>query len=273
VPSDILPILPHFFSGPASAGHPKLTHAQSVIDVIIRAMDLVTSGQASAMCTAPIHKKALQNGAGFAFPGHTEFLAHLTGVKDVVMMLASPLLRVVPVTIHIPLQDVANSLTAELVETAVRLAHNALKLDFGINSPRIAVAGLNPHAGESGAMGGQEISMIIPLLRRLRNEGLEISGPHSADTMFHETARASYDLALCMYHDQALIPLKTLDFTGGVNITLGLPFVRTSPDHGTAFDISGHDLADPQSMVAALRMAADMAQTRAIAKGLNSVKF
>jgi 4-hydroxythreonine-4-phosphate dehydrogenase len=180
-----------------------------------------------------------------------------------VMMLASDLLRVVPATIHIPLAEVPQALTAALLTDTILITHAALRRDFGIERPRIAVAGLNPHAGEGGRMGREEIEMMIPVLDALRAEGIEILGPLPADTMFHPAARARYDAAVCAYHDQALIPIKTLDFDGGVNVTLGLPFVRTSPDHGTAFDIAGEGIANPASMIAAIRMAARMAEARA----------
>ena len=178
------------------------------------------------------------------------------------MMLACPELRVVPATIHIPLEDVPAALTADGLERTIRITHAALIRDFGIIAPRIAVAGLNPHAGEGGAMGREEITLIAPVLDRLRAEGMVLSGPLSADTMFHPAARARYDVAIAMYHDQALIPIKTIDFAGGVNVTLGLPFIRTSPDHGTAFDIAGRGIADPASLIAALEMAARMAALR-----------
>ena len=225
-------------------------------------MRLVQGGEASALCTAPIHKKALKDGAGFAFPGHTEYLAHLAGVGRVVMMLACDTLRVVPVTIHIPLSEVPGALTPALLEDTVRIVQAGLRRDFGIRRPRLALAGLNPHAGEGGTMGREELDVIIPVIERLRHDGLTLSGPLPADTMFHPAARAQYDAAICMYHDQALIPIKTLDFAGGVNVTLGLPFIRTSPDHGTAFDIAGRDMADPSSLIAALRMARDMVRRR-----------
>ncbi|SFR10744.1 4-hydroxythreonine-4-phosphate dehydrogenase PdxA [Poseidonocella sedimentorum] len=259
----ILPVLPHAFPAPATPGTPTPENAQSVIDVIARAVDLVRSGAASALCTAPINKKALQDGAGFAYPGHTEFLAALAGVPRVVMMLACDALRVVPTTIHIPLRDVPSALTAELLEQTIRITHAALQRDFGIPAPRLAVAGLNPHAGEGGAMGREEIERITPVLDALRAEGMTLAGPLSADTMFHAEALPRYDAAIAMYHDQALIPIKTLDFAQGVNVTLGLPFVRTSPDHGTAFDIAGRGIADPRSTIAALRLAARMAEARA----------
>jgi 4-hydroxythreonine-4-phosphate dehydrogenase len=257
-----IPVLAHGFDGERSPGLPQPAQAQGVIDVIAKGVGLVMRGDALALCTAPIHKKALKDGAGFAFPGHTEFLAHLAGSVPVAMMLACEALRVVPVTIHIALSEVPAALTPEALATALRLTHAGLVSDFGIAAPRIAVAGLNPHAGEGGAMGTEELRLMIPVLDRLRAEGLAISGPHSADTLFHPAARARYDAAVCMYHDQALIPIKTLDFSGGVNVTLGLPFVRTSPDHGTAFDIAGKGLADPTSLIAALKMARDMGLRR-----------
>ncbi|WP_281856353.1 4-hydroxythreonine-4-phosphate dehydrogenase PdxA [Litoreibacter halocynthiae] len=257
-----LPLLHHDFAGDATAGVPDPRNAQGVIDVIARGVELVLSGAASALCTLPIHKKALKDGADFAYPGHTEYLAALAGVERVVMMLACPDLRVVPVTIHIAVADVPDALTSELLEDTLRITQAALIRDFGIAEPRLAVAGLNPHAGEGGAMGTEEITLISPLMERLSQDGMRLSGPMSADTMFHAQARAGYDAAICMYHDQALIPIKTIDFSGGVNVTLGLPFIRTSPDHGTAFDIAGKGLADPTSTIAALRMAWDMAGKR-----------
>ncbi|MEX5729185.1 4-hydroxythreonine-4-phosphate dehydrogenase [Rhodovulum iodosum] len=257
-----LPVLAQPFPAPAVPGRPAPENAAAVIAAIARGVELVQEGRASALCTAPIHKKALQDGAGFAHPGHTEYLAHLAGVDRVVMMLACPALRVVPVTIHIALRDVPGALTAELLEDTLRITHASLIGDFGIDAPRLAVAGLNPHAGEGGAMGREEIALIGPVLERLRDEGMALAGPLSADTMFHAGARAGYDAAIAMYHDQALIPIKTLDFAGGVNVTLGLPFIRTSPDHGTAFDIAGTGRADPSSLIAALEMARDMARAR-----------
>lgn len=257
-----LPVLPLAFEGAATPGQPDPTNAAGVIDAIAYGVELVTEGAASALCTAPIHKKALKDGAGFAFPGHTEFLAHLAGVDRVVMMLASERLRVVPTTIHIPLSEVPEALTETLLEDTIRITARGLMDQFGIEKPRIAVAGLNPHAGEGGAMGREEIELITPLLERLKSEGMDLSGPLPADTMFHEAARARYDTAICMYHDQALVPIKTLDFDKGVNVTLGLPFIRTSPDHGTAFDIAGTGKANPSSLVEALRMASRMAHAQ-----------
>ena len=262
VAPDTLAVLPHDFAAIGAPGQPVAANAQGVIDVIARAVALVMAGDASAVCTAPINKKALKDGANFAYPGHTEYLAALAGVDEVVMMLACPELRVVPATIHIPLCEVPSALTATKLEAVIRLTHAGLVRDFGIAAPRLAVAGLNPHAGEGGAIGVEEREMIIPLLDRLRTEGFVLLGPMPGDTMFHASARAKYDAAICMYHDQALIPIKTIDFAGGVNVTLGLPFIRTSPDHGTAFDIAGKGVADPTSLVAALRMAADMVRAR-----------
>jgi 4-hydroxythreonine-4-phosphate dehydrogenase len=257
-----LPVLRHDFAAPALPGQPDPANAAGVVTVIERAVRLVLAGKASAICTAPIHKKALKDGASFAFPGHTEFLAHLAGVDRVVMMLACPGLRVVPTTIHIPLAEVARTLTPALLEETIRITRSALLRDFGLADPRIAVAGLNPHAGEGGAMGREEQEWMGPLVARLAAEGMTIRGPLSADTMFHAGARNGYDVAICAYHDQALIPIKTIDFAGGVNVTLGLPFVRTSPDHGTAYDIAGRGMADPSSLIAALQIARNMAAAR-----------
>ena len=257
-----LPVWPLQFAAEARPGDPDPANAAGVVEAIATAVRLVQRGQARAVTTAPIHKKALKDGAGFAYPGHTEYLASLAGVKRVVMMLACPDLRVVPTTIHIALADVPAALTPDLLRDTIRITHRALIGDFGIPAPRLAVAGLNPHAGEGGAMGREEIEMIAPLVADLRAEGLAVAGPLPADTMFHAKARAGYDAAICMYHDQALIPIKTIDFAGGVNVTLGLPFIRTSPDHGTAYDIAGKGIADPASLIAALRMADQMARTR-----------
>lgn len=257
-----LPVLAHEFAAPATAGQPDPANAQGVIDVIARGVSLVKDGKAAALTTAPIHKKALKDGAGFAYPGHTEYLAALGGVDRVVMMLACSELRVVPTTIHEALANVPALLTPELLEQTIRITHEALKRDFGLDTPRLAVAGLNPHAGEGGAMGTEEQTIITPVLNRLRDAGMAIAGPLSADTMFHPAARANYDAAICMYHDQALIPIKTLDFAGGVNVTLGLPFIRTSPDHGTAFDIAGKGMADANSLIEALKLAQVMATAR-----------
>ncbi len=265
-PADIHPfkftVLARDFGSEAVAGMPDPAHAQGVIAAIADGVALVQSGAARALCTAPIHKAALIDGADFAYPGHTEYLAALAGTDQVVMMLACDALRVVPATIHIPLAQVPGKLTASLLTDTLLITHAGLRRDFGIAKPRIAVAGLNPHAGEDGKMGQEEIEMITPVLDALRAQGMDITGPLSADTMFHKAARLTYDVAVCMYHDQALIPIKTLDFSGGVNVTLGLPFIRTSPDHGTAFNIAGRGIADSTSMIAAIRMAAKMADAR-----------
>jgi 4-hydroxythreonine-4-phosphate dehydrogenase len=244
-------------SGTASAAT-----ANVVIESITRAVELARSGKASAVVTNPIQKSALYE-AGFAHPGHTEFLAELSGPDTLaVMMLANAKLRVVPLTIHIALADVPTQLTTKLIIERCRITAHALQRDFGVARPRLAIAGLNPHAGEDGAMGTEEKTIMIPAIKALRDEGLDVIGPLPADTMFHEEARANYDVALCPYHDQALIPVKTLDFHGGVNVTLGLPFIRTSPDHGTALNIAGKGIARPDSLIAALKMAAEMAYKR-----------
>jgi len=258
-PKGILPVLCHAFEAPAVPGEANFANAQGVIDVIARAAQLVQSGQASAMCTAPIHKKILQDGADFAYPGHTEYLADLGNTDHVVMMLACPELRVVPTTIHIALKDVPTQFTPKVLEDTIRITASDLARHWGITAPRIAIAGLNPHAGEGGAMGHEELDWMTALISRLRGEGFDLKGPMPPDTMFHARARTGYDVAICAYHDQALIPIKTIDFDGGVNVTLGLPFIRTSPDHGTAMDIAGQGIANPTSLIAALDMAWDMA--------------
>ncbi|NNE79267.1 MAG: 4-hydroxythreonine-4-phosphate dehydrogenase PdxA [Silicimonas sp.] len=262
VAKDGLPILPHAFRSPARPGYPAPENALGVVEAIQRAVDLVQKGAASAICTAPISKKQLADHAGFRFPGHTEFLADLAGIDHPVMMLTGRDLRVVPATIHIPLAEVPDALTPDLLETTIRITEAALHQNFGISKPRIAVAGLNPHAGEGGMLGQEDASVITPVCDRLRAEGMAITGPLPADTMFHDQARTGYDVAIAMYHDQALIPVKTLAFDTGVNVTLGLPFVRTSPDHGTAFDIAGQGIANPASMIEALRLAWRMAHAQ-----------
>lgn len=262
VSGDKLPLLQLPFLGSAQLGDPDPANAQSVIDAIEMAVNLVREGRASAVCTAPIHKKALIDGAGFAYPGHTEFLAALANTPRVVMMLCSEQLSVVPTTIHIPLADVPSALTPDLLAETIEITHSAMKRDFGLKTPRIAVAGLNPHAGEGGVMGTEDRDVIAPVIKKFAENGMAITGPLSADTMFHAKARACYDVAICAYHDQALIPIKTLDFDRGVNVTLGLPFIRTSPDHGTAFDIAGKGIANPSSLIEALRLAHKMARAR-----------
>jgi len=261
--ADALPVLVRDFGPPVLPGVATAAHAPHVIEAIATATALARAGRVRAICTAPIHKAALMSGAGFAHPGHTEYLAALCDVPRVVMMLACDALRVVPATIHIPLSQVPGALTAVVLTETLIVTHAALIRDFGIPAPRIAVAGLIPHAGEDGKIGAEEIDTIVPVLDALRAQGLDLTGPLSADTMFHADARAGYDAAVCMYHDQALIPIKTLDFSGGVNVTLGLPIIRTSPDHGTAFGIAGRGIADPTSMIRALEMADRMATARA----------
>ncbi len=243
---------------PNQFGTAAAANANNVIEGIEAAVSQTLNGETSGVVTNPINKKALQDGAGFAFPGHTEFLAHLTDAPLPVMMLASPALRVVPVTIHIPLVDVGKTLTPELLEQTIRVTAHDLQRKMGIDTPRIAVAGLNPHAGEGGKMGTEDQSIIQPVINKLRREGMDVTGPYSADTMFHAQARSNYDVAICMYHDQALIPIKTLDFDRGVNTTLGLSIVRTSPDHGTAFDIAGKNIANPTSLIEAIKLAWSM---------------
>lgn len=245
------------------AGHADLKNAPDIVAMIKRAVVLVQHGESSALVTNPISKAVLKVGADFAFAGHTDFLADLSTTKSrPIMMLVTPELRVVPVTVHVPIAKVAKVLTAGLLEETILTARKALQQQFGIAAPRIAVSGLNPHAGENGTMGREEIITIIPVVQKLQAQGLTVRGPFAADTMFHPAARNKYDVAICMYHDQALIPLKTLNFSQGVNVTLGLPFIRTSPDHGTAFDIAGSGQADPSSLVAALRMAWQMARSQ-----------
>jgi len=255
-----LPIVALDASITASPGAPDASSAPAAIASIRRAVADVLAGNAAAVVTNPIAKNVLYR-SGFAEPGHTEFLAKLvqeaTGKPArPVMMLWSPELAVVPVTIHLPFKDVVTRLTSDLVVETGRIVARDLTARFGISRPRIVVAGLNPHAGEEGALGEEDGAVVAPAVKRLQAEGIEAIGPLPADSLFHERARASYDVALCMYHDQALIPIKTLAFDHAVNVTLGLPFVRTSPDHGTAFDIAGTGTADPSSLVAALTLAA-----------------
>ncbi|MBL8782934.1 MAG: 4-hydroxythreonine-4-phosphate dehydrogenase PdxA [Alphaproteobacteria bacterium] len=257
-----VPVLPLRLATRAAPGKPDGRNAQAVIGAIEMAVSLARRGEASGVVTNPIHKATLYD-AGFTFPGHTEYLASLCGGATPVMMLAIEGLRVVPVTVHLSLAQAVRALSSEAIVAAAAITHQALIKDFGIASPRLAVAALNPHAGENGAMGDEEKTVIGPALAQLRARGIDAVGPLPADTLFHAGARKRFDAAICMYHDQALIPLKTLDFAGGVNVTLGLPIVRTSPDHGTAFDIAGQDRADPTSLLAALRMAERIAMQRA----------
>ncbi len=261
--AEALPVLSEPLQVPAQAGKLDGRNAPSVLGSLQRALELALSGQASGIVTNPIHKQTLYD-AGFAHPGHTEFLAEATDGTPV-MMLSCPGLRVVPVTIHIPLSDVPGQLTSELIVARGKTLAAALERDFGLAHPRIAVAALNPHGGENGALGSEEERIIEPAARALRDAGIDATGPFPADTLFHAEARRGYDAVLAMYHDQALIPLKTIDFDNGVNTTLGLPIVRTSPDHGTACDIAGTGKANPNSFIAALRQASAIAAHRAIA--------
>ncbi len=264
--STALPVLPVALRVPAIPGRPDPANAPATLEAIERAASLALAGDVAGMVTNPIQKKTLQD-AGFRHPGHTEFLADLASRAagrpvDVAMMLACPGLRVIPVTIHLSLAEAVRTLDTAGVVRIGRIAAAGLTSLFGIARPRLVVAALNPHAGEQGTMGDEERRTIEPAVEALRRDGIDVRGPAPADTLFHPAARATYDAALCMYHDQALIPIKTIDFAGGVNVTLGLPFVRTSPDHGTALDIAGTGRADPASLIASLAMADEMADRR-----------
>ncbi len=255
-------ILPVKARATRTPGKPDAGNAAATVEAISLAVALALKGEAGAVVTAPINKAVLMQ-AGFAFPGHTDYLAHLTGAPRAVMMLAGDELRVIPLTVHIPLADVPRAIDQRSIVETAEIALAALKRDFAIEKPRLAVAGLNPHAGENGVLGDEENTIIAPAVAELRRRGHDVFGPLPSDTMFHAEARARYDAALCMYHDQALIPIKVLSFWNGVNVTLGLPIVRTSPDHGTAFDIAGKGIADRRSMIAAIEMAAKIADARA----------
>ena len=263
--ADALPVVTTGHSATAQPGQPDHTSADAALASIRQAVDDVIGARASAVVTNPIAKSVLYR-AGFRHPGHTEFLAELAATDghtpQPVMMLWSPAVAVVPVTIHISLREAIARLSTDLIVTSVRIVAAALKARFGLANPRLVVSGLNPHAGEEGSLGTEELSIVAPAVEMLRAEGIKIRGPLPADTMFHDAARKAYDCAICMYHDQALIPVKTLAFEDAVNVTLGLPFIRTSPDHGTAFDIAGTGRANPSSLVAALRLAARMAAAR-----------
>jgi 4-hydroxythreonine-4-phosphate dehydrogenase len=259
--AEALPVLPVPLPAPATPGRLDPANAPAIIASIERAVALTRAGEASAIVTNPIQKSNL-TAAGFRFPGHTEFLEHLAGGGRAQMMLAGRGLRVVLVTIHEPLVQAATRLTTDMIVDAGRRAAASLRSDLGIRDPRIAVAGLNPHAGEDGTMGAEDSAIVAPAVAALQAEGVRAFGPLPPDTMFTARARRNYDAALCLYHDQGLIPLKTLDMMGGVNVTLGLPFLRTSPDHGTALDIAGTGQAEASSLIAALRMAARLAARR-----------
>jgi len=265
--ADAIPVLDLPLRGPVVAGQPSPAAAPAIIQWIETAVGLALSKTVAGVVTAPIAKAPLY-AAGFKFPGHTEFLGELTaatrydGARGPIMMLTAADLRVTLVTVHEPLAKVSGKLDIHGVVNAGLVTAQALRRDFGIASPRLAVAGLNPHAGESGSIGREEVDVVEPAVRALRDLGVDARGPYPSDTLFHAEARAGYDAALCLYHDQALIPIKMLDFWGGVNVTLGLPIVRTSPDHGTAFDIAGRGIARPDSLIAALRLADQIATTR-----------
>lgn len=264
---DALPVLDRPLSTPVLAGHPTSAAAGAIVQWIEIAVGLALSGAVAGIVTAPIAKAPLYE-AGFGFPGHTEFLGELTagapyaGARGPLMMLASQDLRVTLVTVHTALADVPRKLTVEAIIQVARITEEGLKRDFAIPKPRIVVAGLNPHAGEDGGMGREEIEIVIPAIQALREQGMDVSGPYPSDTLFHAEARARYDAAVCLYHDQGLIPVKMLDFWGGVNLTLGLPIVRTSPDHGTAFDIAGRGIARPDSLIAAIHAADAIVRNR-----------
>ena len=273
--AEALPVLDTPLAAPVIAGQPSAAAAPYIIRWIELAVGLALAGEVSGIVTAPIEKAGLYS-AGFKFPGHTEFIGELTlstpqdGARGPIMMLTAKDLRVALVTIHEPLARISSLLTIEKIVNAGLVTAQALARDFGIARPRLAVAGLNPHAGEGGALGGEEIAVVGPAVRALRDLGVDASGPKPSDSLFHEEARATYDAVLCLYHDQALIPVKMLDFWGGVNLTLGLPVVRTSPDHGTAFDIAGRGRARADSLIAAIRLAAEIADRRRVAAGLGA---
>ncbi|RJF91061.1 4-hydroxythreonine-4-phosphate dehydrogenase PdxA [Sphingomonas cavernae] len=259
-----LPLIQLEDGGPIIPGKPDAEGARCSLDSLEMAAGLARSGAAGALVTGPVSKSQLYD-VGFRHPGQTEFVAERCGIarENAIMLLAGPSLKVVPLTTHMPLKDVSDALSIEMIVAKSLVTAKGITRNFGIKSPRLAFAGFNPHAGENGALGSEEIDFIIPAIEILRERGVDAVGPLAADTMFHPRARASYDVAMCMYHDQALIPLKTLHFDEGVNMTLGLPFVRTSPDHGTAFGIAGTGVAEPGAMVAAIRMAAAAAAHRA----------
>lgn len=268
--SHALPVIDAACAVVPTPGQPEPANAAAITGWIETAVQLALSGQSGGVVTCPIAKAPLY-AAGFRFPGHTEFIADLTsgtgmaGTRGPVMMLAAADLRVSLVTIHVPLNEVPELVTVERVMTTARVTHEALKRDFGLSAPRLALAGLNPHAGEAGAIGLEEREILAPAVDALRADGIDISDPKPADTLFHPEARQGYDAAICLYHDQGLIPIKTIDFWGGVNLTLGLPIVRTSPDHGVGYDIAGRGIARPDSLIAAIRLAGEMARRRTAA--------
>jgi 4-hydroxythreonine-4-phosphate dehydrogenase len=255
VEKNLLTVIRHKFAEHRVPGKPNPKNAEAIIRAVERAVHFIKNGQCSAICTMPISKSILKNGTDFPFPGHTEYLAHLDGKNTYGMMLVNKYLRVVPATIHIPVKDITKYLNAELIEKTIKTTHQELTSKFSILNPCIWVSGLNPHAGEAGTIGDEEQKFIIPVIKKLQSEGYNLRGPISADTMFYGKKRRRFDAAVCMYHDQALIPIKTLDFHTSVNLTIGLSFIRTSPDHGTAFDIAGKNLANPTSTIEAIKVA------------------
>ncbi|MEM5473383.1 4-hydroxythreonine-4-phosphate dehydrogenase PdxA [Hoeflea sp. AS60] len=270
-----LPVLPVTLAKPAVAGTPDSENAEAIIESIRLGVELTTASRTRAVVTNPIAKSVLY-ASGFSFPGHTEYLAHLASKAEghelmPVMLLVGPSLRVAPVTIHIPLSQVPEALTTRSIVDTARIVARDLASRFGVMAPRIAISGLNPHAGEDGALGSEDAEIIAPAIAQLQAEGIRVFGPLPADTMFHAEARANYDAAICMYHDQALIPAKTLGFHDSVNVTLGLPFIRTSPDHGTAFSLAGKGEARHDSLVAAMKLSAKMANTEAETKILTAL--
>ena len=272
LPPSTLAVLPIKWPEDPMPGNPSTANAPMVVEAISRAASMVRDGQAPALVTNPIQKSTLYD-SGFDCPGHTEFLARIDAGESgreppqPVMMLHSKALRVVPLTIHVPLSEVAGLITEDRLERVSLVVDEALRRDFGLKNPRIAVAGLNPHAGEDGSMGSEERNVIQPVVEKLQRLGMQVSGPYPADTLFHADRRKEYDAAIAMYHDQALVPAKTLDFHGGVNTTLGLSFIRTSPDHGTALDLAGKFTAKPDSLVEAIRLARNMASKRQASHG------
>ena len=266
LPTGVLPVLSCSALKPESLrwGHPTQETAMAMVDYIKRAVDLIGHNYLDGMVTCPISKVAMRS-AGFSYPGHTEMLAELTGTRNFAMMLAGERLRVTLVTIHCPLNQVADSLSRESIVRLIRITHDALIRDFALPDPRIAVAGLNPHAGENGLFGNEEISLIEPAILETRSYGIKVFGPFPPDTVFFKAAAGDYDAVVCMYHDQGLIPFKLMHFSDGVNVTLGLPLVRTSVDHGTAYDIAGRGIADPGSLSAAVELAGAISRNRKLA--------
>ena len=260
IDKNVLTVIRHEFAEHRDPGKPNPKNAKGTITAVERGVNFLKNGQCSAICTMPISKSILKDGANFSFPGHTEYLAHLDGRNSYGMMLVNKYLRVVPATIHIPIKDITKYLSAELIEKTIQTTHHELINRFSIPNPIIWISGLNPHAGEAGTIGDEEKKFIIPVIKKLGSKGYNLVGPISADTMFYRKKRLKFDAAICMYHDQALIPIKTLDFHSSVNLTIGLSFIRTSPDHGTAFDIAGKNLANPTSTIEAIKLAWKLAE-------------